>query len=563
MLKKIGFDLNHFRGDLFGGITAGIVALPLALAFGAQTELGAVAGLYGAIALGFFAALFGGTAVQISGPTAPMTVVSAVIIAESVQKFGTIEAALPMVLATFFLAGLLQVLMGVFGLGRYIRYIPYPVVSGFMSGIGVIIIIGQIFPLFGAMTPTGGSLAVLKNLDDLPGVIDYEALILSVVAVILVYLAPKIIKIIPSTLIALIGVSALGFLIFKGEVALISDTSGGVMPSGLPSIHLDLFKPLLDISNWRIILEYAATLASLGAIDTLLTSIVADNITKTRHDSNQELVGQGIGNMLAGLIAGLPGAGATMRTVINANSGGRTRLSGMIAALLLLTILLGLGQLVGQVPNAVLAAILLTVGIGIIDYKGFRNLTKVPRADAAVMVVVLLLTVFIGLLEAVGVGLLMASLLFMKTISDVVERRTLSAPLKEYADEVPWSDEEGLMDIIGDKVYIKHLDGPLFFGFASRFTEIAKAKEGIRLVIFRMKKVPYIDQSGLFAMDEAIQELYKQDIKVVFTGLQDQPRAMLESVKIIPNLVGEDFIFDDFAQCVPWLHDFCSREIDQ
>jgi sulfate permease, SulP family len=563
MLKKIGFDFTHFRGDLFGGITAGIVALPLALAFGAQTELGAVAGLYGAIALGFFAALFGGTAVQISGPTAPMTVVSAVIIAEAVQKFGSLESALPLVLATFFMAGLLQILMGVLGLGRYIRYIPYPVVSGFMSGIGVIIIIGQIFPLFGALTPTGGSLAVLKNLDDLPGVIDYEALVLSVVAIILVYLTPRIIKIIPSTLIALIGVTILGFLIFKGEVALISDASGGKMPSGLPMLHTDIFKPLMDLSNWRIILKYAATLAALGAIDTLLTSIVADNITKTRHNSNQELIGQGIGNMFAGLIAGLPGAGATMRTVINANSGGRTKLSGMVAAVLLLTILLGLGPLVGVVPNAVLAAILLTVGIGIIDYKGLRNITKVPRADAAVMIVVLLLTVFIGLLEAVGVGLLMASILFMKTISDVVERRTLSAPLKEYADEVPWSDEEGLMDSIGDKVYIKHLDGPLFFGFASRFQEIAKAKEGIRLVIFRMKKVPYIDQSGLYAMEEAILELYKQNIKVVFTGLQDQPRAMLESVKIIPNLVGEDFIFHDFASCVPWLHDYCSREFEK
>lgn len=555
-----GFDLKNLRGDLFGGVTAGIVALPLALAFGAQTELGAIAGLYGAIALGFFAALLGGTPVQISGPTAPMTVVSAVIIAESVQKAGSLQDAIPLVLAVFFVSGVLQILMGVFRIGKYIRYIPYPVVSGFMSGIGVIIIIGQIFPLFGAMTPTGGSLHVLKSLDDLPGAIDWDAVILSIVAILLVYFSPRLIKVIPGTLIALLGVSLLGYLVFRGDVSLISDSSGGKMPSGIPALHLDMFAPLMVPANWKLILEYAATLAALGAIDTLLTSVVADNITKTKHNSNQELIGQGIGNIAAAFIAGLPGAGATMRTVINANSGGKTKLSGLIAALLLLAILLGLGPLVGQVPNAVLAGILLTVGISIIDYKGIRNMRVIPRADAVVMIAVLLLTVFIGLLEAVAIGMLLSSLLFMKTISDVVEHRHISAPLTSYSSEIPWNDEIGLLEKVGDKVYIKHLDGPLFFGFASRFQEMSKVMPGVRVVVFRMKKVPYIDQSGMLAMEEAVLDLQRQNITVAMTGLQAQPKAMLEGIKLIPNILPKQFVFNNFDDCAVWLREFCSTE---
>ncbi|HRD80579.1 MAG: SulP family inorganic anion transporter [Saprospiraceae bacterium] len=560
MKFNTGFDLKHLRGDLFGGITAGIVALPLALAFGAQTELGAIAGLYGAIALGFFAALFGGTPVQISGPTAPMTVVSAVIIAESTQRAGSLQEAIPLVLAVFFVAGLLQVLMGVFRIGKYIRYIPYPVVSGFMSGIGVIIIIGQIFPLFGAMTPTGGSLAVLKSLDDLPRVIDWEAVVLSIIAVVLVYFSPRIIKAVPSTLIALLGVSLLGYLVFRGEVGLISDSSGGKMPSGVPTLHLHFFAPLLVPANWKLILEYAATLAALGAIDTLLTSVVADNITKTKHDSNQELVGQGIGNMAAAFIAGLPGAGATMRTVINANSGGKTRLSGIVAALLLLAILLGMGPLVGQVPTAVLAGILLTVGIGIIDYKGIRNIRAIPRSDAIIMMAVLVLTVFVGLLEAVAIGMLLASILFMKAISDVVEHRTVSAPLTSYSSEIPWNDEIGLLEKVGSKVYIKHLDGPLFFGFASRFQEMSKVMPGVKVVVFRMKKVPYIDQSGMLAMEEAVLDLQRQGITVAMTGLQQQPKAMLEGIKLIPNILPNHLVFKNFDACADWLREFCTAE---
>ncbi len=332
------------------------------------------------------------------------------------------------------------------------------------------------------------------------------------------------------------------------------------MPSGVPTLHLHFFAPLLVPANWKLILEYAATLAALGAIDTLLTSVVADNITKTKHDSNQELVGQGIGNMAAAFIAGLPGAGATMRTVINANSGGKTRLSGIVAALLLLAILLGMGPLVGQVPTAVLAGILLTVGIGIIDYKGIRNIRAIPRSDAIIMMAVLVLTVFVGLLEAVAIGMLLASILFMKAISDVVEHRTVSAPLTSYSSEIPWNDEIGLLEKVGSKVYIKHLDGPLFFGFASRFQEMSKVMPGVKVVVFRMKKVPYIDQSGMLAMEEAVLDLQRQGITVAMTGLQQQPKAMLEGIKLIPNILPNHLVFKNFDACADWLREFCTAE---
>jgi|APTNR8051073442_1049403.scaffolds.fasta_scaffold00574_13 SulP family sulfate permease len=551
---KLLLDFSNFRGDLFGGITAGIVALPLALAFGSQTEMGAIAGLYGAIALGIFAALFGGTPVQISGPTAPMTVVSAVIISQAIDRAGgSLESAMPMILGIFFLAGILEALLGVLRIGKYIKFIPYPVVSGFMSGIGAIIIISQIFPLVGATAPEGSALGTFMSLGILDDVFNGPASILALATVLAVYLSPKVTKVIPSPLVALILISLVAYFFFNGQVPVINDLTPGGVPTGLPKLHLSFFSAYADTSTLLIIFEYAITLAALGAIDSLLTSIVADNITKTKHNSNQELIGQGIGNSIAALIGGLPGAGATMRTVINANSGAKTNLSGIIAGLLLLAILLGLGALVGHIPNAVLAGILLTVGISIIDYKGFRHLRAMPKADAAVMIVVLLMTVFVGLLEAVAIGMVMSSLLFMKKISDVVEYGASSAPLQSYAAEMPWSDEGEALKEIGNRIYIKHLDGPLFFGFASRFQEMVKALPKTEVFILRMERVPYVDQSGLYAIEDAILDLQKEHVAVLFTGLQGQPEDMLKSINMVPGLIPEEHCFDDFSSCTVWL----------
>lgn len=559
MKTFMGFDFSNFKGDLFGGITAGVVALPLALAFGEQTELGAIAGLYGAIALGIFAALCGGTNTQISGPTAPMTVVSALVIADAIDYSGDINTALPMVFATFVLAGIMQILFGAVRLGRYIKFIPYPVVSGFMSGIGVIIIITQIFPFFGVSAPIGGALGTIIAIHKIPEIANVYSISVALITIGLIYALPRFTKAVPSSLVALIVLTVAVFLFLPDDTVL-KIQSRGPIPTGLPELQLGFFAVFANFKHMIVVLEYALTLAALGAIDSLLTSVVADNMTKTRHNSDRELLGQGIGNIVAGIIGGLPGAGATMRTVINIKSGGKTRISGMIAGLFLLAVLLGIGALVGHIPNAVLAGILITVGISIIDYKGLRHIRTIPRADAIVMVAVLGLTVFVDLLVAVGVGMVLSALLFMKKIADVVELRTKTDTLSGFAREVPWKDEGDLIARIGDRVYIKHLDGPLFFGFATRFQEMIKALPRVRIVVIRMDKVPYVDQSGLYAMEEAIMGLQKRGIKVAFTDIHGQPRDMFRGINLIPGLVPEENCFDNFTACAEWLYTYLQEE---
>ncbi len=554
MSTKTGF-FSNFKGDALGGITAGIVALPLALAFGAQTELGAIAGLYGAIALGILAALFGGTKTQISGPTAPMTVVAAVLITEAIAEAGSLTQAIPIIVATFVLAGILQVLLGVLKLGKYIKYIPYPVVSGFMSGIGVIIVVTQLFPFFGITAPAGGAFGTLKNIHTIPEFINFYSVGIALATIAIIYLTPRITKKVPASLVALIIISIAAY--FAVDASLFTRiNSEGPLPTGLPEIQLSFIKVFTDFGTMIRIFEYAATLAALGAIDSLLTSVVADNMTKEKHDSNKELIGQGIGNIGAGLIGGLPGAGATMRTVININSGGKNRLSGVMAGLLLTAILLGLGTLVGHVPNAVLAGILITVGIGIIDYKGISHIRSIPISDAIIMIIVLSLTVFVDLLIAVAAGMVLSSLLFMKKASDLVEEGSKVESLKDFTPEKPWDDEKEINKLISNDVYIKHINGPLFFGASAGFQDMMKAIPEVKVVIIRMGKVPYVDQSGLYAMEEALLELKNKGVKIVFTGLYGQAKDMFERIGIVPELVQKENCFDTINDCETWLKDF-------
>lgn len=609
------FDFRHFKGDLFGGITAGIVALPLALAFGLQSGLGAAAGLYGAIFISFFAALFGGTNTQISGPTAPMTAVSMVVIAGIVAaNEGDMSKALPSILIVFLIAGLLQIVLGVLKIGQYIRYIPYPVVSGFMTGIGVIIIITQILPLLGyypnedeafvnqfipqaeeviledilrdeaaedilvledfretisraehitreeimreasvlASGEASGVIGTLRVLNRAILNINWIDLILGLLTIFIIYGFKRITTVVPSTLVALLVVSV-GAVLILPEYRTI-----GEIPSGFPALRLDIFAGF-KLGQVSPFIFAAISLAVLGAIDSLLTSIVADNMTKTKHNPNQELIGQGIGNSIAAVFAGIPGAGATIRTVVNIKSGGKTRLSGMVAGLLLLLVLLSLGPLASRIPAAVLAGILITVGIGVMDYRGLRRIKQIPRTETLIMLLVLGLTVFIGLIEAVLAGLILASLIFMKEIADTVGHRTRSAPLKEFSREIPWSDEGNIIERIGHKVYIKHLDGPLFFGFTSRFQDMVKALPEIEVVIIRMDKVPYIDQSGVFAMEDAIRDLQLQGIRVIFTDVHGQPLDLFERFDLIPGLVDYEYCFEDFRTAAQWLEGYLKK----
>lgn len=539
---NLKFDTTHLRGDFFGGLTAGVVALPLALAFGVQSGMGAIAGLYGAIALGMLAAWFGGTATQISGPTGPMTVVSTVVIFTLIEKYGSLEAAMGDIIAVFLLAGFMQILLGLFRIGQYIRYIPYPVVSGFMSGIGVIIIAFQVFPFLGHASPKKIP-EIFAILPDVLPHINYAAAQLASATILIIYLFPKLTRVVPSPLVALVALTIASTLM-ELDVAVI-----GTIPEGLPELKLAAISTVhwFDMSS---IIVPAMTLAALGAIDSLLTSIVADNLTRTQHDSNREMIGQGLGNMAASIIGGIPGAGATMRTVVNINSGGKTRLSGVIHSLSLLLVLVGASTYAQLIPLPVLAGILITVGIGIIDYKGIKHVLHVPKTDAVIMLIVLGLTVFVDLLQAVGVGMAMASILFMKKMSDIAEDKSVVGSIDQFALEEAWKDEVQLSDALRRKIFIKHFDGPIFFGFSSKFLALTRALPEIDVVIMRMKRVPYIDQSGLYAIEDALLTLQDKNVLVLMTGLQEQPRDMLEKVGVIPNLVPEGNFYPDFQSAI-------------
>lgn len=516
-------------------MVAGVVALPLALAFGVQSGLGAIAGLYGAIILGILAAILGGTATQASGPTGPMTVVCASVVAMCIANFRDLETAMPIILITFFLAGIFQILFGVLKIGNYIKYFPYPVISGFMTGVGLIIILFQIFPLFGLPSPKS-TLGVMQNISEIISGANLAAIGIGLLTIVVYYFFPKITKAVPSTLVALIVATFVAYYL-KIDVPLIGD-----IPSGLPELKINVF---LNIPSeaYPLIIEYAIVLAALGSIDSLLTSVIADKVTKTRHNSNRELIGQGIGNAVAALFGGIPGAGATKGTVININSGGKTRLSGAIHGLFLLIILIGAGSLAAYIPIPVLAGILIPVGLNIIDYKALKHLLKVPISDSFVMLFVLFITTFGNLIYAVGIGIILASIFFMKKIADISEERSEIKSLSDSKPEEIWKDEQNLYNEFKDSVYIKHLYGPLFFGFASEFQSMSDNRNiNTKAMIIRMDFVPYVDQSGLYALENVFFDLKNKNIPVILVGIQEQPKGKLIAIGIIPNLVPEDTI---------------------
>ncbi|MEQ8178368.1 MAG: SulP family inorganic anion transporter, partial [Amphiplicatus sp.] len=396
------FDFSNLRGDLLGGLTAGVVALPLALAFGEASGAGPIAGLWGAIIVGFFAALFGGTGAQVSGPTGPMVVVFAGL-------FASLSGDPALVFAAVVLAGLLQILMGVLKLGQYIRLVPYPVISGFMSGIGVIIIALQISRLFGHEPEGGGTIPALAAIPAALSNPMLSAVFVGAVSLAVVFAWPKSWgKWVPGALAALL-IGTVASLFAQGAPVI------GDIPTGFPDLRL----PKFTGDAMVLVIEAAVILAILGAIDSLLTSLVADNMTRGHHKSNQELIGQGVGNAVAGLFGAIPGAGATMRTVVNIRSGGSTRLSGMTHALFLLTVVVSLAPLAERIPHAVLAGILVKVGWDIIDWSYLKSAHRGPRWDLALMALVLALTVFVDLITAVAAGVVLASLAVVKQIADL------------------------------------------------------------------------------------------------------------------------------------------------
>lgn len=529
------YDKANLKGDISGGVIAGVIALPLALAFGVQSGLGAAAGLYGAIAIGIFAAAFGGTRTQASGPTGPMTVVSASIVVFAIERTGSIEEGLGLILLSFLAGGIFQVALGMLGIGKYIKYFPYPVVSGFMSGVGVIIIVLQLWPLLGSDSPKT-TVEVFTRIDEPLGALNFAAVFLGLLTIGVNQLFPKVTTKIPSVLVALIAGTVVSILA-GFDVPTIGD-----IPNGLPGLQLDAIFSV-DPQFFGFIIQSGLTLALLGSIDSLLTSVIADNITKDRHNSRRELIGQGIGNIVAAMFGGIPGAGATKGTVVNIKGGGTTRLSGVTHGLFQLAALLGLGALVSFIPLSVLAGLLIAVGFQIIDYKALRHLRQVPLTDSLVMLVVLVWTVFGNLIFAVAAGIVLSSVLFMKKAGDLAEQNTRitnnvdSEPLQAAGDDTT--------------LCVKRLDGPLFFGFSSSFRDMAEnLPEGFSTLVLSMDDVPYVDQSGLYVLEDAILALRQQGKQVIFTGLQTQPEDMLRGIEIIPNLVDEESVYGSLDMVV-------------
>jgi SulP family sulfate permease len=517
-----GLHFKNLRGDIYGGMVAAVVALPLALAFGVASGLGAIAGLYGAIFVGFFAALFGGTPAQVSGPTGPMTVVMAGIVATFTGNPG-------MALMAVVLGGVFQILLGFSRIGQYIALVPYPVISGFMSGIGCIILILQFGPLVGYPASPEGVVATLKAIPGFYADPVWDAALAGGLALAIVYLTPaRLAKLIPPPLLALLLATPLTYF-FLPEAPII-----GEVPRGFPI-------PVMPVISWEslnFVLQSAVVLAVLGAIDSLLTSLVCDNMTRTQHNSDRELIGQGIGNMMAGLFGGIPGAGATMRSVANIRTGGRTPISGALHAVILLAVLLGLGPLAEKIPLAVLGGILFKVGIDIIDWRFLRHVLQAPRIDVVIMTVVLLTTVLVDLITAVAVGMVFASLFFVKRMADLelanlhfITNPSTSAPL------LP--EEATILEQANGKILLIHVDGPMSFGSAKNMVRRLEAVPGFNTftsVVLDLSKVSAIDGTAALAVEDMLNMVQAHHQHLFFVGMQPHVTKALDGLGVLAQI---------------------------
>ena len=528
-----GFHLKNVRGDILGGLTAAVVALPLALAFG-ETALGdggAIYGLYGAVIVGFLAALFGGTPSQVSGPTGPMSVTVAVLVIAILQKESLsslpAEQIVPLIMGAVIVGGIFQIIFGLLKLGKYITLVPYSVVSGFMSGIGFIIIATQLGPLLGIQTDKGvlnGLISLLQNF--IPFI---PAVVVSALTLIIVFFAPrKITQWVPSPLLALLIVTPLSVIIFNDSNLI--EKGKDVLPriGDIPEGGLQFSMP--DFKYRTLILTGGLQLAVLGAIDSLLTSLVADNITQTRHDSNRELIGQGIGNAVGGFFGGLPGAGATMRTVINVKSGGSTPLSGMTHSIVLLIVLVAAGPLASQIPKALLAGILIKVGLDIIDWRFLLRAHKLSLKTAAVMYGVLLMTVFWNLIWAVLVGVFVANMLTIDSITQTqLEGMDADNPIdnKNTNNAQLPSDEKDLLDKCGGEVMLFRLKGPLSFGAAKGISERMMLIKKYKVLILDITDVPRMGVTASLAIEDMMLEAKNNNRKAIVAGANEKVKERL------------------------------------
>ena len=538
---NFNYSLQTFRGDVFGGITAAVVGLPVALAFGVASGLDPVAGIYGAIAVGFFAAVFGGTRSQISGPTGPMAVAMAVVVAANADN---LAEAFTIVI----MAGLIQILLGVLRIGRFVAYTPYSVISGFMSGIGVIIILLQTLPFVGAKVAEGGPLGAVKSWPDVMTDINVNALAIAAVTLAVGVLWPnRLRQYLPPTLAALLAGTLLSVLWLTNTPVI------GDVPTGLPDIRL----PELSVGALGRAIQPALIIALLGSIDSLLTSLVADAMTRTRHNPNRELIGQGIGNMVAGFIGGLPGAGATMGTVVNIRAGGSTQVSGVLRAVILLALILGLGRYVESIPHAALAGILMKVGWDIIDWRFLTRVHRVQREHLLVMVITLLLTVFLDLVTAVAIGLIAAGMASARLWERLELDSVISVPLLDRnflygksefegfdLDAEDEEDEEEEVDEYSARVGMVALRGSFSVASSNKLVNtISLDIQEHEVVIFDFTDTVSVDDSAALVVEQLIDIALDEDTECIVMGLEGRPATTLYALNVLKR-VPDDHIVD-------------------
>ena len=520
------YGINGVRGDVLGGITAAIVSLPVALAFGLAAGLGPAAGIYGAISVGFFAAVFGGTKSLISGPTGSMTVAMAVIVETNADN---IAEAFTIVV----MAGMFQILFGLLRIGRFVTYTPYSVISGFMTGVGVIIILVQTLPFMGAEVATGGPIGTLRNLTSIFDDFESNALGIAAITLVVAVLWPnRFDRYLPSTLVAL-GVGTLVSVVWLTEAPTI-----GTIPTDLPSFAMPDFAPDTLVRS----IEPAIVIALVGSADTLLTALVADSMTRSRHDPSRELLSQGIGNVFTAFIRGLPGSGATPSTVANVRAGGRTFVSGVVSVGILVVLVLMLGEYVASIPNAVLAGILVKVALDTIDWRFVTRIHRVQKEHMVVMLLTLGLTVFLDLVAAVAVGMIAAAVTSARQFERLEMDSVVSVPiLDQVFFETVDDDDDG--DMFTARVGLVALRGT--FTVASSSKLIDTIGEDIReheVVILDFTDTVYIDDSAALVVEQLIETSFSYNTQCIVMGLQGAPAQNLQGLNVLKQLPPDQIV---------------------
>ncbi|AOW78639.1 sodium-independent anion transporter [Colwellia sp. PAMC 20917] len=527
------FKEFNLKGDMFGGVTTAIISLPLALAFGVASGAGAEAGLWGAIMVGFFAALFGGSSSLISEPTGPMTVIMTAILTSMMAKYP--ETGMAISFTIVMMAGAFQMLLGTLKLGKYITLMPYSVISGFMSGIGVILIILQLAPLLGHQTPSGGVTGSLSALPNILANIKFSELFLGALTLgILFYLPKHYRKYVPAQLVALVVVTVLSLIFFNSD----DIRRIGEIPAGLPSLVIPHFN--VDIFTTMVI--DALVLGTLGCIDTLLTAVIGDSLTRKEHDPDKELRGQGIANMISGLFGALPGAGATMGTVTNIQVGARSPVSGIIRALVLAFVVLVAAGLTEPIPMAVLAGIAVYVGFNILDWSFIQRAHKVSVQGMAIMYGVMLLTIFVDLIVAVGLGVFISNIIVIERLSRE-QARKVKAISDADGNDVPLSVlERGLLDKANGKVLFFYLSGPMIFSVSKAISRQHISVADFEVMILDLTDVPMIDETVGLALENAVKDAKDGQCEVFLLCPNKQTHQQLEKCNVL-DLIADDNIY--------------------